>query len=118
VFYPAEGGIEARRISLGKTALANENAQEVFEHVVAHPGTHQREIARALGVNHGTVRWHLRKMEEAELLAPVKKEHTTHYYLSELGRQAVGDFAQRTVQPITAPAAPPAAAIPGDESGN
>src|SRR5207244_3392160 len=52
VFYPAEGGVEARKMSLSMTALTNGNAQDVFEFVVANPGAHQREIARALGVNH------------------------------------------------------------------
>ena len=118
VFYPVEGGVETKRKALAMSVLKNDNAQQILQYVSANPSAHQREIARALGVNHGTVRWHLRKMEEAELLAPVKKEHTTHYYLSDLGRQAVGDFAQRAVHPITAPAAPPAAAIPGDDSPN
>ena len=118
VFYPVEGGVETKRKALAMSVLKNDNAQQILEYVSANPSAHQREIARALGVNHGTVRWHLRKMEEAELLAPVKKEHTTHYYLSDLGKQAVGDFAQRAVQPMTPPPAPPAASIPGDENGN
>ena len=117
VFYPVEGGVETKRKALALSVLKNDNAQQILQYVSANPSAHQREIARALGVNHGTVRWHLRKMEEAELLAPVKKEHTTHYYLSDLGRQAVGDFAQRAVSPATPPPVPPAAAIPGDEQG-
>ena len=118
VFYPVEGGVETKRKALAMSVLKNDNAQQILQYVSANPSAHQREIARALGVNHGTVRWHLRKMEEAELLAPVKKEHTTHYYLSELGRQAVGDFAQRATQPLAPPPAPPAASIPGDEQGS
>jgi hypothetical protein len=67
-----------------------------------------------MGVNHGTVRWHLRKLEEAELVMPMKREHTTHYYVSELGHTALSGFGSAaTVSP--APAAPPAAKIPGDE---
>ena len=116
VFYPVEGGVETKRKALALSVLKNDNAQQILEYVAANPSAHQREIARALGVTHGTVRWHLRKMEEAELLAPRKKEHTTHYYLSDLGKQAVGDFAQRAAAPAPAPPpVPPAASIPGDE---
>ena len=98
VFYPAEGGIEARRMSLGKTALANGNAQEVFEHVVANPGTHQREIARALGVNHGTVRWHLKKLMSAELIVETRRGKASSYEPTPMGLSALRELsAQRTV---------------------
>lgn len=99
VFYPAEGGIEARRISLGRTALQNENAQEVFEHVVAHPGTHQREIARALGVNHGTVRWHLKKLLSAELITETRQGKAASYVPTTIGLQALRDVGPRAVAP-------------------
>lgn len=100
VFYPAEGGVEARRLSLGKTALANGNAQEVFEHVVANPGTHQREIARALGVNHGTVRWHLKKLMTAELLVETRSGKATSYEPTAIGLAALREVdAHKPVQP-------------------
>ncbi|GEM_PF-1580740 len=102
VFYPAEGGIEARRLSLGKTALANANAQEVFEHVVAHPGTHQREIARALGVNHGTVRWHLKKLMDAELIVETRKGKASVYEPTPMGLQALRQVQQAAVAPAPA----------------
>ncbi|MHB8604377.1 MAG: winged helix-turn-helix transcriptional regulator [Thermoplasmatota archaeon] len=89
VFYPAEGGVEARRLSLSITALANGNAQEVFEFVMSNPGAHQREIARALGVNHGTVRWHLKKLGRAELLTEVKKGRASVYEATPLGESAL-----------------------------
>jgi predicted transcriptional regulator len=93
VFYPAEGGIEARRLSLGKTALQNDNAQEVFEHVVGHPGTHQREIARALGVNHGTVRWHLKKLLHAELIIETRSGKASSYVPTQMGLSALREVA-------------------------
>jgi predicted transcriptional regulator len=103
VFYPAEGGVEARRLSLGKTALANGNAQEVFEHVVANPGTHQREIARALGVNHGTVRWHLKKLMHAELIVETRRGKASVYEPTPMGTAALRELANHR-----AAAAPPA----------
>lgn len=99
VFYPAEGGVEARRMSLGRTALQNENAQEVFEHVVGNPGTHQREIARALGVNHGTVRWHLKKLLSAELITETRQGKASAYVPTEIGLQALRDVGPRPTTP-------------------
>ncbi|HUR69152.1 MAG TPA: helix-turn-helix domain-containing protein [Candidatus Thermoplasmatota archaeon] len=104
VFYPAEGGVEARRMSLGKTALANGNAQEVFEHVVANPGTHQREIARALGVNHGTVRWHLKKLLGAELIVETRRGKASSYEPTPMGLAALREVAARRPVPVAAPA--------------
>ncbi|HEX2021316.1 MAG TPA: winged helix-turn-helix transcriptional regulator [Candidatus Thermoplasmatota archaeon] len=115
VFYPVEGGVETKRRALASSVLKNENAAHILQYVSSNPSAHQREIARALGVNHGTIRWHLRKLEEAELLAPVKKEHTTHYYVSDLGREALGGFAQRVLTP-PAPPAPPTAEVRDDGS--
>lgn len=89
VFYPAEGGIEARRMSLSVTALTNANAQEVFEYVMSHPGSHQREIARALEVNHGTVRWHLKKLMTAELITEERRGKTSSYVPTQTGLAAL-----------------------------
>lgn len=113
VFYPVEGGVETKRKAIARSVLKNDNATQILEYVSANPSAHQREIARAIGVNHGTVRWHLRKLEEAELVMPVKKEHTTHYYLSELGHEALAGFAQSMTTPPP-PAVPPAARMPDE----
>ena len=114
VFYPVEGGVETKRKAIASSVLRNDNAHQILVYVSTNPSAHQREIARALGVNHGTIRWHLRKLEEAELIRPLKKEHTTHYFLSDLGQDALRGFATKTLAPISAPPAPPAAEI-GDE---
>ncbi len=110
VFYPVEGGVETKRIALASSVLRNPNAAGILEYVAAHPSAHQREIARALGVNHGTIRWHLRKLEDAELVSPLKKEHTTHYYVAELGHEALRGFTESTLTPPP-PAVPPVAEI-------
>jgi predicted transcriptional regulator len=104
VFYPAEGGIEARRLSLGKTALQNGNAQEVFELVVAQPGIHQREIARALGVNHGTVRWHLKKLLHAELILETRRGKASAYEPTPIGLTSLREVAAHKA--VAAPVAP------------
>ncbi|HVM44481.1 MAG TPA: winged helix-turn-helix transcriptional regulator [Candidatus Thermoplasmatota archaeon] len=114
VFYPVEGGVETKRRAIASSVLRNDNAFQILQYVSTNPSAHQREIARALGVNHGTIRWHLRKLEEAELIRPLKKEHTTHYYVSDLGNEALRGFAARAMAPAQAPPVPPVAHV-GDE---
>ena len=112
VFYPVEGGVETKRRAIASSVLRNENAMHILHYVSTNPSAHQREIARALGVNHGTIRWHLRKLEEAELVRPLKKEHTTQYYVSDLGNEALRGFAQRVGAPQAPPPVPPTAEMP------
>lgn len=111
VFYPVEGGVETKRRAIASSVLRNDNAMHILHYVSTNPSAHQREIARALGVNHGTIRWHLRKLEEAELVRPLKKEHTTHYYVSELGNEALQGFAIKQLAPQAAPPVPPTAEV-------
>ncbi|MGQ0535684.1 MAG: winged helix-turn-helix transcriptional regulator [Methanobacteriota archaeon] len=80
LYYPVAGGVETSRRCLVQTALANKNARVIYDYVRTHPGTHQREIARALGVNHGTVRWHLRKLQTVDLLESQTVGKTANYY--------------------------------------
>lgn len=94
IFYPAEGGVEARRVSLAVAALANPNAREIFGFVILHPGAHQREIARTLAVNHGTVRWHLKKLASAEIVAETRVGKAATYHATDLGRTAASRIAE------------------------
>lgn len=91
VFYPVEGGMEGKRHAMASAVLRNDNAQTILEYIAANPGAHQREMARAIGVNHGTVRWHLRKMVNTDLLLQVKREHAIQYYLTDLGAAVLGE---------------------------
>lgn len=90
VFYPIEGGSEGKREAMASAVLRNDNAQAIIEYVSTEPGAHQRQIARALDVNHGTVRWHLRKMLKTDLLMEIKRENSNQYYLTDLGASVLG----------------------------
>lgn len=111
VFYPSEGGVESRRRAIASSVLRNPHARAILECIVGNPSVHQREIARGLGVNHGTIRWHLRKLNEAGLILMIKKENQVMYYVSELGNQALAGWV-RPVAPVEAPAAASEPAAP------
>lgn len=89
VFYPVEGGVEAKRMGLALAVLRNPNARQILGIIARNPGVHQREIARNLLVNHGTVRWHLKKLGIVQLVLEVKKGAVSMYYVSALGLQAL-----------------------------
>ncbi|MCA1814193.1 MAG: winged helix-turn-helix transcriptional regulator [Halobacteriales archaeon] len=107
VFYPVEGGIEAKRMGLALAVLRNPNATQVLGIIARNPGVHQREIARMLDVNHGTVRWHLKKLSLVQLVLEVKRGSVSQYFVSALGLQALERVEVRAAQ-VAQVAQPPA----------
>lgn len=85
VYYPVEGGVAVKKQAVANSVLKNDNARTILSYLLARPGAHQREMARALGVNHGTVRWHLRKMVEAEIVSELRDGSLFKYFLSPDG---------------------------------
>lgn len=68
VFYPVSGGMEASKVSEAITALSNVNARTIFAFLAEHPEAPLRDVTDRLGINAGTVRWHLKKLRKAGLL--------------------------------------------------
>lgn len=101
VYYPTAGGVQARNLSIAGAALTNANARTILGFVQEHPGVHQREVARLLNVNHGTVRWHLKKLRRAELLEERRTGASASYHVTPLGAEAL-----RVVQARAANAVP------------
>lgn len=104
VFYLVEGGIEARKQAVAESILKNKNARQILSFLADNPGKHLLEIAHALDMNHHTVKWHIDKMYEAELI----EGDTTNsaypvYYPTELGCKAVDSAMERFEKP-TVPA--------------
>jgi predicted transcriptional regulator len=109
VFYPVEGGVEAKRMGLALAVLRNGNATQILGIIARTPGVHQREIARMLNVNHGTVRWHLKKLNIVQLVLEVKKGAVSMYYVSALGLQALERAESRHAVPAQTARPPPMA---------
>lgn len=102
VFYPVKDGESGQRKAMAMSVLRNENARGILEYVAVEPGAHQRQIARALDVNHGTVRWHLRKMIKTDLVDKIERDHAIQYYVSEFGADVLAEEAGMDVQ-VTGP---------------
>ncbi len=100
VFYLVEGGIEARKEAIAESILKNQNAREIMLYLQDNPGKHLLEIAHALGLNHHTVKWHIKKMYLAEL---VEGDTSTSaypvYFPTGLGNQVLRDFSDQLKKP-------------------
>jgi predicted transcriptional regulator len=102
VFYPVSGGMEAKQLSTAVTALSNGNAKQVFEFVALNPGAHRRILSGRLLINPGTVRWHLKKLREAGLIAELAQDRFSTYYATDLGLKAMRQVASLPIE-VTAP---------------
>ncbi len=83
MYYPKGGGKLLREHCFVAGHMQSENARDVLEYVQKNPGSHQRRIARALDINHGTARWHLSRLAENGLLESQKEGRMTTYRISE-----------------------------------
>lgn len=81
LYYPVQGGQAVKAVAIENAALANPNAARVTEYLAANGGCGQRALSEALGMNPGTVRWHLRKLETAGLVRAIEEGAQTRYFL-------------------------------------
>ncbi len=112
VFYPTEGGIEAKRLSRAITTLHNENARRIQEAVQTKPGQSVKELSERLEIHSGTVRWHLRKLRDFGLVDELVREDGSQFFGTSLGGKAVEAAIGK---PTTAPARRAGARLPVPE---
>lgn len=89
VFYPVDGGVEAKKLSRAISALQNENARRIQEMVARRPGLSVKELADRTSILGGTVRWHLRKLREFGLLDELVRDEGSLFYGTPLGERAI-----------------------------
>ena len=51
-----------------QSLLMNSSRRKIFQYICNHPCSHLREISRAINCSPQTVRWHMRKLTEANLI--------------------------------------------------
>lgn len=67
--------------------LKSKGAQQIFQFIINHRGTYQSEIARALNQHHDTVRHHITKLLEVNLIEFSKKKRSAHYFIGSIGKK-------------------------------
>lgn len=80
LYYPTRGGAAVKEQAVQNATMQNPNARRILTYLDGHPGTNQRSLAEALEMNPGTVRWHLRKMESANMVRCVQDGTQTCYF--------------------------------------
>lgn len=69
-------------------ALELESRRNIYDHISAVPGTHFREIHRRLKIPTGVVEYHLRYLEDRDLIVAKKEGRYKRYYITgTLGSQ-------------------------------
>jgi len=100
VYYLVEGGAEARKEAIAEAILRNQNAKEIMQYLVDHPGKHLLEISHALYLNHHTVKWHIKKMYLAELIdGDTSNSAYPVYYPTDLGTEVSKNFSNYLKKP-------------------
>lgn len=61
-------------------ALRNQTAKAVADYIVNHPGTTQKEMCAALGIQPSLASWHVEKLEGVELVKRVKDGRMVRYF--------------------------------------
>ncbi|NHJ87146.1 MAG: helix-turn-helix domain-containing protein [Asgard group archaeon] len=69
--------------------LKNDTAAKVFDHIINNPGCYQSEIADKLNIHHDTVRHHILRLQEAELIDIIRDGRTVKYFPGELGKELI-----------------------------
>lgn len=69
--------------------LKNGTAAKVFDQIVNNSGCYQSEIAEKLGIHHDTVRHHINRLAEAELIEVIRDGRTVKYFPGELGKELI-----------------------------
>lgn len=69
--------------------LKNDTGAKVFDHIVNNPGCYQTEIAEKLEIHHDTVRHHIMRLAEAELIEIIRDGRTVKYFPGDLGKELI-----------------------------
>jgi len=71
-----------------ENVLDTEIRKHLYEHINEYPGSHLREIARELDLKPSNAAWHLRKLEQTNLVRSRAIGGKKVYYLVEGGMEA------------------------------
>ncbi|WP_214020673.1 winged helix-turn-helix transcriptional regulator [Methanoculleus sp.] len=63
-----------------RAALEHETRTAIYDHVRTHPGIRLGTLAQDLGINRGTLRYHLGKLQEFGMIATATVEGRTGYF--------------------------------------
>jgi len=84
-------------------ALVLENRRRLFEFIQNAPGSHLREVQRALGLPYGTAEYHLHALEDAGVVKAAVDGNLKRYFVADFSfadRELVGLLRKRPVRAV------------------
>ncbi|HET6398083.1 MAG TPA: winged helix-turn-helix transcriptional regulator [Candidatus Thermoplasmatota archaeon] len=91
LYYPVQGGVTSRDKAMQNAASRNPNAGQLLDFLANNPGANQKALAEGLQMNPGTVRWHLRRLEQSGMIRSIEEGNMARYFLvSRPARPAAG----------------------------
>lgn len=80
--YYENGGRYGRDQKEAYAVLQNERSRDVASFIQGNPGAIQKHICEALGIQASVAHWHVRRLQEANLVEPVRRGRTVSYFPS------------------------------------
>ncbi len=62
-------------------------SQKIFEYIINNPGCYQSQITKELSYHHDTIRHHINRLTEVNLVKSEKRGRNVHYYVGSLGKK-------------------------------
>ncbi|HUR24888.1 MAG TPA: hypothetical protein VM327_02610, partial [Candidatus Thermoplasmatota archaeon] len=87
--------------------LQNDRSKEVAQFVKQNPGAIQKAICAAVGVQASVAHWHLRRLQEAQIVEAVRNGRTVSYFPG-LGLKGMDALPVPAPAPASVPTALPA----------
>lgn len=78
--YYENGGRYERDQKDAYALLQNDRSREIADYIRTHPGTIQKQLCEALGVRASIAHWHVKRLEEANLVDATRQGRTVHYF--------------------------------------
>jgi predicted transcriptional regulator len=96
------------------SALRNETTLKMAQHIVANPGTIQRDLCQLLGTTASAACWHAKRLEQLGVIRKQRVANTVKYFPGEaLDKHDYSDFGLATARAEPAPVAPLPSSMPG-----
>jgi len=70
-----------------KNVFRNDTRANISLYIMENPGKHFREITRQLGINRGTLSYHIKRLENVEQITSKYDGHFKRYYPADFGRK-------------------------------
>jgi len=96
LFYSTS--LRGEEIEKAFVILKSEATQQVFQYIVDNEGCYQAQISEALQNHHDTIRHHIQRLIDANLIRSEKKGRNVFYFISDIGQKILSSTTEMISQ--------------------